>query len=159
MKKFIYSLFVLLFVSFAATAQEAMKASIGKFSIDIPQGWLVQNLGGQVPMLIYAPSDGTFNYNITVTPEKVASKITVEQARDMFWNGIIATYPDVEVQEQGKDYIVYQGVVSDVSVVQYVKVLQAKDTFYFLCFTANSAEAFLSYRGTVDQIYSTAKIK
>lgn len=154
MKKFLV-IAASLIIANSVFAQNKITFSDGKVSGELPAGWDVINTDSPVSFYMFAPEtkNDKFRENITVTHEQFApgQKFTVEQYLNAVVTNLQTMWPDLEIVESGKDWIIYKIEVNGIKVTQYARVIIKKTNATFICASANP-EDFDSYRDVFKQI-------
>ncbi|MCR5063114.1 MAG: photosystem II reaction center PsbP family protein [Treponema sp.] len=160
MKK-LFVIFAVLFV-FAAQVfgQNKKVVSDGTISGSIPSDWESYSIDDDVLFYIFAPEvDGDFfRENVTITCEEIGKGIKLADLMKLLPDTFAEVYDSFEIVEKGKDYFIFDGIIQDVHVVQYLKLIIKKENLYTICASADPDD-FDSYYESFKEILNSFKVK
>ena len=160
MKK-LFIIFTFLFIfAVQAFGQNTKVVSDGTISGSIPEDWEFYSLDEGVLFYIFAPEveGDSFRENITITCEDVTKSIKLSDLMKVLPDTFSEVYDSFEIVEQGKDYFIFDGIVQDIHVIQYLKLLLKNGKFYSIC-ASSDPDDFDSYYESFKKIIDTFKIK
>ena len=159
MKRIIlFACFILL--TLALYADDYMKIKVENAEIDVPLGWFAQYTKQPQLFFLYSPLEGDyddFQENCNLMKEKLPGKYSMEDYMKASINAVKDVYTELVVEETGKNYYIFSGIVSDTEVKQIQYYYIKNNIAYILTFTA-APETFADYFAIFKKIAESFKI-
>jgi hypothetical protein len=137
-----------------------MKIKVENAEIDVPLGWFAHYTKQPQLFFLYSPLEDDyddFQENCNLMKEKLPGKYSMEEYMKASINAVKDVYTGLVIEETGKNYYIFSGIVNDIEVKQIQYYYIKNNIAYILTFTS-APETFTDYFAIFKKIAESFKI-
>ena len=158
MKKIIVFFMTFILMHISLYADDYMRIKVENTEIDVPVAWFAQYTKQPQVFFLYSPLDenDVFQENCNLMKEPLPGKYSLKDYMDASINAVKGVYTELVIEETGKNYYIFSGIVSNIRVKQIQYYYIKGNTAYILTFTA-TPESFSNYSAVFKKIADSFK--
>ena len=142
-------------------ADDSMQIKVDNVEIEVPLGWFAHYTKQPQIFFLYSPLEDDyddFQENCNLMKEKLPGKYSMEEYMKASINAVKDVYTGLVIEETGKNYYIFSGIVNDIE-VQQIQYYYIKNNYaYILTFSAIPASFEMYFNVFFKKIAESFKI-